>query len=314
MNRKWDLTSTKKNQIYDSESADTPSLLNIKRLDSKSNNENHPQLPKVSSKPPLNKKAYKISQKPTIQGWLYKQKTPSLSLSSSNSNLSNSLSNLTNSNLRNQLTRPKWKRYWCVLVKDYIAFYKNQEEKTPKDFLLLKDFNVSKSDTIKYGFLISDKLKQLEHEFYAETREEFKDWCQCLNDLRSKLNSEQLSLSSTSLSSASGFDADSTLNLYSQSLSSTSSLNRKNNLQLNLSTIIDSTTDDISSSLNSSSINAQAFSSSPTLISNLQQSFNNSSRESSPGLSTKHSRDSSPSLTYRKFIFIFRTCLPFKIF
>jgi hypothetical protein len=271
MNKKWELGasgSSLSKRHLETDSADTPSLINIKRIDDNYDNS------KVSSKPPLNKRAYKISLKPTMQGWLYIKKYTN--------NLSGSNSNLTKINQN----PAKWKHYWCVFVKDYITFYKYQDDKTPKDYLLLKDFNIIKNEKRKNGFILFDKIKQIEHEFYAETTEQFKEWYQCLADLRSRIANNEMSQSSTSL--ASSFDNSNLDSNLCQSVSSMSSLSRKNNLNLNLGTIQDSANaDDLSGSMSS-----------------LQHSPPvqkvESSRESSPGYSNKPSRDSSPSLQYRK--------------
>lgn len=283
----------------------------------------------VSSKPPLGKRAQRSpNQKPTIQGWLFKRKQPKLTSSTSNlsrSTTNSSGSNITSNNngINNTLLRNgKWKRYWCVLMKDIILFYKQQNDSTPKDFILLKDFNVLTSGH-KNGFILFDKLKQLEHEFYAESFEDYREWHQVLFELRIKLGREQM-ISSSTTSLSSSYDTNSnipstTTNSYSsslnnddisissQSLPSSSTLSRKNNLNLQLSTIIDS--DDYSSMINStntvSSSPAVSNNVSPTLISSFQnQHFNGSSRESSPCISNANSklasRDSSPSLAYRK--------------
>jgi hypothetical protein len=336
------LSSTRKNESVEG----TPSLINVKKLDSAKRNRgdlenssehlfksklqsqtseesvtaNSPTITsKVSSKPPLNKRVNKAPyQKACMQGWLYRKKHPKFSNSTNNlNNLGLSSPSPSSSHLKTSLIRhhlnSKWKRYWCVLGKDYIVFYKNQDDKMLDSFLLLRDFLLLRSGR-ENGFLLIEKQKQLEHEFYAETSEEFKDWYQVLNDLHTRSsNSEQLSLSSTSLSSASALDsllsgADGAMSILpttssssslpmSQSLPSSTSLSRKNNLHLNLSTIIDNNDDNTGNHSPQLSSNA-----SPTLINTLQyqQSFN-SSRESSPGgLQMKqHSRDGSPSLIYR---------------
>jgi hypothetical protein len=144
-----------------------------------------------------------------------------------------------------------------------------------------------------------------------------------LTDLRTKLvggcNESLTSTSSTSLSS--GYDTaclSSDASLSSAASCQTpgaSSFNRRNNLQLQLSTIIDD--DSLNSSLQKQqqqqtglktsgqlvSPNVSA-STSPTLIANLQQQCHSSSRESSPEYSNSNSkvasRDSSPGLNYRK--------------
>ncbi|CAF0808641.1 unnamed protein product [Brachionus calyciflorus] len=286
MNKKWDLGSSstlgkKTHSSIETDTPDTPNLINIKRLEDSYQSENS----KVSSKPPLNKRVYKISLKPIMQGWLYIKKQ-SNNPSGSNSNLTKINSNY------------KWKHYWCVFVKDYITFYKYQDDKTPKDYLLLKDFTLSKSEKRKNGFLLYDNKKQIEHEFYAETTELFKDWYQYLSDFKVKSN-DALSLSQSSISLGSSFEMS---NLDSLSQQSSTSLSRKNNLNLNLDPIQDaSAIDDLSGSLNSLQISPpavhQKIEHSPTLTLN-QSAFNLSSRESSPGYSNKNSRDSSPGLQY----------------
>jgi len=247
------------------------------------------------------------SQKPTMQGWLYKKRN--------NSNTSN--------NKVDHLNRSSsWKKYWCVLTKDYITFYKNPDEKIPKDFFLLKDFDITKEviNSRKFCFCLVDRPKQSTHEFYTEQSDEFNDWFQVLSDLRAKMISccsESLTSSSnTSLSS--GYDtgclSSDASTASSQPVSST--FNRRNNLQLQLSTIIDD--DSLNNSLqkqnqqqqqqtshkNSNQFMSPADNTSPTLIASLQQQYNNSSRESSPEYSNTNSkvasRDSSPGLNFSK--------------
>lgn len=184
-----------------------------------SSNQPPSQLAKVSSKPPLSKRANKQpgGQKPQLQGWLYRRKQPKLSASNTSLNniggggstgsngsggggcmmsatlpangtsgtcsLTSSLGGNSGGHLsstaaaliRNHLGS-KWKAYWSVLVKDYIAFYKNQDEKIPVDFLLLKDFSIVLSSSRENGFILIDRQKQLEHEFYAPGPDEFKEW------------------------------------------------------------------------------------------------------------------------------------------
>lgn len=285
----------------------------------------------VSSKPPIDKRSYKLQSKPAMSGWLYKQKHSSSSSSSSSSTSTNSSnstnagsSNSQNTLIKNQLNRPiKWKKYWCVLVKDYITFYKQAEDKTPKDFLLLKDFEI-KEGSKKYGFIIVDNIKQTSHEFYAD-QVDYNEWYQALVDLRNRLVGEPItSLSNTSLSSSSGYDTlnlnssltrDDLTSVSSHSLPASSTCNRKNNLQLQLSTIIDTIDDSNSSTLNSNNLitsnekhSQSQQHSSPTLMQqqHQQQSYS-SSRESSPDISNSnsklHSRDSSPGLSYRKYCY-----------
>ena len=131
-----------------------------------------------------------------MQGWLYRKKpeatsaasSPSAiltnssnmtsSITSNSSNVSSNSSSTSKNNLiRNQLNKSKWKKYWCVLTKDYITFHKNPDEKVPKDFLLLKDFEISKEiNQKKYVFILFDKAKQSTHEFYTEQSDEFNEW------------------------------------------------------------------------------------------------------------------------------------------
>ncbi len=310
--------SDNKKSLFEYDSAsDTPNLINVKRIDSfKRNNSISSYSPPlntktVSSKPPIDKRSYKMqTQKPAMQGWLYKQKQ-----SSSSSSVSNT-TNINNNNNTSQLksiNRPiKWKKYWCVLMKDYITFYKHIDDKIPKDFLLLKDFEI-KEGSKKNGFILTDNIKQISQEFYSEHNDEYNEWYQALVDLRNRLNGEPItSLSNTSLSSSSGYD---TLGLNSSlnrddlssvsSLPTSSSFGRKNNnLQFQLSTIIDMIDD--SANLEDKQSNHQQ-NISPTLNSNLQnqQQSYSSSRESSPDMSNTnskmHSRDGSPILNYRKY-------------
>lgn len=337
--------------------------------DSQSTNNNNNT--KVSSKPPLSKRAASKQpggQKPQLQGWLYKRKQVKLSTSNSSLNsLGSSTTNLPqNQMMTNGGTLPvvssltgslgsggssgsssshlsstaalirnhlgsKWKLYWSVLVKDYIAFYKNQDEKIPVDFLLLKDFSMSTSkNNRENGFVLTDRQKQLDHEFYAPTSDEFKEWLRVLNELPTRAYDQMSASSSTSLSSMTannnnnGQDLETSVMSGSPSQSLPSTFGRKNNHHLQLSTILDYDTDQYGNFLppgnngnNTTAATIQQSSStnaSPTLVNNnnntntLQpQSLNSSSsRESSPGLlmkphHTRHSssRDASPSLAYR---------------
>ena len=269
----------------------------------------------VSRKPPIDKRAQKAqAQKPTMNSWLYKRKYPQAITSSSTSlsnmstcskdtitpmNTNNNITNSNNNSSNNQNmvrynTFNKWKHYWCVLFKDYITFYKHQDEKTPKDFLLLKDFTIKQSGR-KNGFILVDKSKQLEHEFYAETDEDFNSWNQALSDLRNKQNGELLASQSSGYDTASisnnnnnEMSQSNSITSLNQSLTGSLNLNRKNNnnLQLNFSNIMDS--NDVDSL-------------SPTLVKNSQQQQQQqfSSRESS--------RDSSPILNYRNNLNYFKS-------
>jgi hypothetical protein len=168
------------------------------------------------------------------------------------------------------------------LFKDYITFYKYQDEKTPKDFLLLKEFSVVSSGR-KNGFIIVDKSKQLEHEFYAESAEDYLYWYQALNELKIKNQTGELVSSSSTMS---GYDLNAMTRDETANMPVSTNLNRRNNnnLQLHLSTILDSNDDQVVQS--------------PTLVRNSQQPQYGSSRESS--------RDSSPVLNYRKSNFLSR--------
>lgn len=153
------------------------------------------QMTKVSSKPPLSKRiannqsgaSKSGAQRPHIQGWLYKRKHPKLSTSNTSLNsigavttnnsggaVSSSSSNSAATLIRTHLS-PKWKLYWCVFIKDYIVFYKSQDDKTPVDFLLLKDFSITLTNRDN-GFILVDRQKHLEHEFYASTQDDFREW------------------------------------------------------------------------------------------------------------------------------------------
>ena len=197
-----------------------------------------------------------------------------------------------------------------------MTFYKQPDDKIPKDFLLLKDFNIF-STNHKNGFILFDKIKQVEHEFYANTFEEYQSWYQALIDLRNRLKSESTNSLNNNTLSSSGYDSissnqtngspiikssdDSVNSPLTQSLPSSSTLNRKNNLKLNLSTIMDSNDDPQNQNTSPTLMNVNT---SPTLISNYQQIQQNhsyaSSRESSPAISNKASRDSSPSMIYQE--------------
>ena len=192
-------SENKKSSFEFDTAADTPNLINVKRLDSFASKRNggggdqnnSPTLSvstkTVSSKPPIDKplRSYKLqTQKPAMQSWLYKQKQPS---SSTPGNASSSGTTAMPPPIHS-FNRPiKWKKYWCVLQKDYITFYKHIDDKIPKDFLLLKDFEI-KDGSKKYGFVIIDNIKQVSHEFYAEQSDEYTEWNQALIDLCNRLN------------------------------------------------------------------------------------------------------------------------------
>lgn len=267
--KKWDTStsslSKKQSSSIETDSADSPSLINFQNL-------------KVSSKPPLSKRAVKA--KPTIQGWLNINK---YNINSSNSNLSKI----------NQNSAIKLKHYWCVLVKDYIAFYKNPDDKAPKDYILLKDFNISISNRRKDGFVIFDKVKQVEQEFYADSSEQFKEWYQCLIDIKSR-NSNDMTLSQSSNSLTSNFETSLMDSIFYPQCSSKIATSSQTNDFVNSDDL-----NSINSVQNSPPLNSKT-EHSPTLM----QSMNMSSRESSPLCSNKASRDSSPGLHYRKFFLL----------
>ena len=247
----------------------------------------HASTATVSRKPPLDKRAYKTPvQKPTVHGWLYKRKYPIKS---------SSLRNNTHQQQQQQQQRPvivnannsKWRYYWCVLFKDYITFYKNSDEKSLKDFLHLKSFLVLPSQQHKLGFVLVDKGKQLEYEFYAESADDYRDWHQALVDLQNRQSS----------SSASG----------------SGGIEQQQQQKASLA-------------LNDEEVSAQTTSDSPTLVkqsSQQQQQHQlprrtaSSSRESSPCQSSMVSRDSSPNVNSREnsvpclvvISFIFACCL-----
>lgn len=122
-----------------------------------------------------------------------------------------------------------------------------------------------------------------------------------MNELRLKLvGGDSITSISSSLSSSSGYDTlgfqnetSSISSAQSQNCPASNTFNRRNNLQLQLSTIIDNQNNDQLKKNNQS----------PTL-GNFQLQYNNSSRESSPDYSNNNSkvvsRDSSPGLNYRE--------------
>lgn len=265
----------------------------------------------LSSKPPLNtntpQRGYKISsQKPTIQGWLYKEK-----------------------HVKHFQTRiaytPHFKRYWCVLVKDYIAIYKHQDDKTPKDYLLLKDFFIKTStgdynnpkNNIKNFFIIGDKTKQLEHEFCADTYDDYQSWLSVLTDIRMKNISGE---SSSKIVSITNSNSSSSLTSALSNDESTITPSKTFKSASNMPTILGSNEDMSVASLSNqtgstthmkrNSIGShnphhhhQNYSSAINTSNN-----NNWSRESSPGLvMAPISRDSSPSFNYRNLSPLFPT-------
>ncbi len=133
----------------------------------------------VSSKPPIDKKVYKLQQKqtPIYQSWLYKRK---------------SQDKIKQHPTIIRTINSKWQRYWCILMKDYIIFNRHPDDKTPKDYLLLKDFEVQRTSR-QYGFIVVDTAKDMTHEFYADTCDEYKSWQHHLFDLRIKLSSKDYS-------------------------------------------------------------------------------------------------------------------------
>lgn len=182
----------------------------------------------------------------------------------------------------------------------------------PKDFLLLKDFEISKeivSSKSKCGLVLVDKIKQITHQFYTDQGEdELNEWFQALNELYAKLvggGESATSISTTSLSS--GYETNQSNTQLaqdiSQSLPTSSTFSRKNNLQLHLSTIIDD--DSLNNSLQKGATGAKNNQlASPAMSPTLIAMYNNSSRESSPDFSNSNSkvasRDSSPGLNYCK--------------
>ena len=203
----------------------------------------------------------------------------------------------------------------------------------PKDFLLLKDFTLF-SSSHKNGFILYDKVKQREHQFYAHSFDDYKQWYQSLIDLRIKLNASLQTTSSNTPTNAVSILSKSrqTSNGSSDELSrslpvslnfTNTNSNRKhqsNNTNANmmtLTTIMDSQDDINDTSLtnldspsllfdiNSSQINNKS-------VSARQQGSNGiilSSRENSPSTNSKvtrnlsnnrkASRDNSPVLVYR---------------
>lgn len=83
----------------------------------------------------------------------------------------------------------KWQHYWCILMKDYIIFNRQPDDKTPKDYILLKNFTLQKTPK-QLGFKLIDNIKNIEHEFYAENSEEFRDWYQYLSEIKAKVNND----------------------------------------------------------------------------------------------------------------------------
>ena len=151
----------------------------------------------------------------------------------------------------------------------------------------------------KLGFCLIEKAKQSVYEFYAEQSDEYNEWYQALSDAHTRLIGEPLtSLSSTSLSSSSGYETIGGLSLLSnlnnrddlsigsssstnssfQSQPSSTTFNRKNNLQLQLSTIIDANDDPLNASFKNADKKAASptlsTNASPTLINNLQYKQN----------------------------------------
>jgi hypothetical protein len=91
---------------------------------------------------------------------------------------------------------PKWQRYYCLLMKDHILFNKQPDDRIPKDCIVLKNFTVKKTAK-QCSFMLIDLSKNVEHEFYSETWEEFHDWWQYLNEISAKLsfNYQEITLS-----------------------------------------------------------------------------------------------------------------------
>ena len=204
-----------------------------------------------------------------------------------------------------------------MLVKDYITFYKRVDDKMPKDFLLLKDFTLFSSSQ-KNGFILYDKLKQREHEFYASSFDEYKQWYQSLIDLRIKLNTALQQQQQTSISMQSQVKCQS--DELSRSLPVSLSFNNyKMNQPINaatsqimtLTTIMDSQDDinenninrNLDSPLSPFNINTSQLNSSTC------QHYIGSSRETSPKNKMKNSRDNSPVLIYRLSYFLYSSLL-----
>jgi hypothetical protein len=184
------------------------------------------------------------------------------------------------------------------------------DDKIPKDFLLLKDFTLF-SSAHKNGFVIYDKIKQREHEFYAHTFDDYKQWYQSLIELRIKLNaSMQLSTPhATNVISIQNNSHSTTYNNGGEELSQSLpvSLNRRQqtNNTMMLTTIVDSQdelTNNNNNNNNASNSHQQKIGgvlpsreNSPNLPPTTPSTtINNSSRQ-------KFSRDNSPVLIYRKF-------------
>ena len=248
----------------------------------------------------MNQRAYKLQQRPTLAGWLCKEK-----------------------HTKHFSTRigyvHKFRRYWCVLQKDYIAFYKHPDDRTPKDYILLKDFfvrNLKSDDGAKYQFVIGDRIKKLEHEFQADSNEDYHEWMSALCELLIKnSNTSDSDLASLSSTFTGGSEADNSSIIQPHSLPSSTSLNKliMRAANLPLSTIIGSNEDLQGGSCGGGSKrNSGNMSNSANAnLNNINSNNNNqpsysSSRESSPGgvqFATgagANSRDSSPSLIYRK--------------
>jgi hypothetical protein len=281
-------------------------------------------------------------QKPVIEGWLFKFKLstpiyvayPSPSrLNNSNNNsqsknankdstiyhqkknmksaisATNLLSiNNNNNNQRQILINSKSKKlepHWCVLMKDYITFYKHQDDTIPKDFLLLKDeFDVYSNQTDNhnnrfYGFVIFDKSKQFELEFFTESIDECRLWETALLELRQRLSVNWRSASLSPFPSQREDDIQTSslkpIIPESNSLSNLTdncnnfSKNRKNN-QNCLSTIYDSSDDQSSSNMHT--ITTTPLKTTCRVVGKSLIN-NNISRDSSPG-SKLTSRDTSP--------------------
>lgn len=184
---KWDLSRNKKqNNILSIENSEpsTPSLINIRKIDTNYNGElNSVKTVSISSKPPIGKKIKPTKSKPIYQTYLYKRKADS-------------------ENIIRTTIGSKWERFYCLLMKDHIVINKRPDDKIPKDGIVLKNFTLKKTNlkNKKCTFMIIDHTKNnIEHEFYAETWEEFRDWYQNLSDINIKMNNhENISLQSQS--------------------------------------------------------------------------------------------------------------------
>ena len=176
----------------------------------------------------------------------------------------------------------------------------------PKDFLLLKDFTLFSSSQ-KNGFILYDKLKQREHEFYAHSFDEYKQWYQSLIDLRIKLNAALQQQASLSMQSQVKCQSDELSRSLPVSLSfnnykTNQAINAANSQMMTLTTIMDSQDDinenanrNLDSPLSPFNINTSQLNN----YKSMSTQHTGSSRENSPKNKINKSRDSSPVLIYR---------------